>query len=516
MALAAISAADLQQAQRNRAWLAAPIAVTLAILLGLLAGMLSGGRSFLAVGVVLTLVLPFVWWRAPASGVVTLLGCATVVEQFQYSVGIPGLDAFTDKLPIFTSLSSGFNVSGLVMSPMDIAVVALLLVWLTRGVSERSLAIPRTQVAAAIGVMLLLASLALLRGLTSTAPGAGGESAASASLWEYRPWLYMAAAFLFSSQVIRTRRAVQAVLWTFVLGTGFKALQGVYIFWETRNEIPRPEAILAHEESVFFAIFTILTMCLWLFGHRGWLRTTATVLLPFVIIADLGNDRRDGVLIMGAELIVLGVLAYISLPEKRRLIARISAVALVLFAVYMPLEWNGTGTLSGVAQAIRSGVAPDPRDAQSNEYRIDEDADLGAMIKKNVLLGTGFGVPIQYNLTPVQTISASDTFINYVPHNTLLYIWVRMGLPGEVALWMLVAVGLFAGVRASRSKDREVALIGTLAACTVIGWVIMGYTDMGFWWFRVALALGVLLGVLHASVERERVARTAGGVTGAR
>jgi O-antigen ligase len=125
------------------------------------------------------------------------------------------------------------------------------------------------------------------------------------------------------------------------------------------------------------------------------------------------------------------------------------------------------------------------------------------MIKQDPILGTGFGVPIDYVNTPVQTVSGLDDFIAYVPHNTLLYVWMRMGIPGELALWMLVAAAVLAGTRASRSESREVALLGTLVACTTVGWVVMGYTDMGFWWFRAAIAFGCLLGVLHATVQRQ-------------
>jgi len=496
-------AADLERLEKKRARIAAGIGVIVAILVGLAAGALGGTRSFLVVGLVAALVLPFVWWRAPATGVLTLIGFATLVEQDPYSVGILGLDAFTDRIPLFQSLQGAFGLGGLVMSPFDIAVVLLLLVWLTRGVTQRSLRLPHSQVAATIGVLVLLAAIAAARGLTGATVSANGISGSSAALDEIRPWLYLGAAYLFASQVITTRRAVQAVLWTFVLGSGFKSLQGVYIFIATRSEIPQPQAILAHEESFLFGIFIMLTLGLWLFGQRGRLRTTATALLPFVLIADIGNTRRDAFLILGAELLVMAALAYAVLPERHRLIRNTGVLAVVAFIVYLPVEWNGTGTLAGPAQAVRSAIDPLPRDASSNQYRIDEDADLGNMIKQDPILGTGFGVPIDYVNTPVQTVSGLDDFIAYVPHNTLLYVWMRMGIPGELALWMLVAAAVLAGTRASRSESREVALLGTLVACTTVGWVVMGYTDMGFWWFRAAIAFGCLLGVLHATVQRQ-------------
>lgn len=503
-AVALPRAADLEKLERKRARIAAGIGGIAAILVGLVAGALGGLSSFIAVGLVAALVLPFVWWRTPATGVITLVACATVVEQNPYSVGIPGLDAFTDHIPLFQSLQGALGLGGLVMSPFDIAVVLLLLVWLTRGVTQGNLRLPRSQVAAAMGVLFLLVAIATTRGLAGSAGSANGISGSSAALDELRPWLYLSASYLFASQAIKSRRAVQAVLWTFVLGSGFKSLQGVYVFFATRTENPPPQAILAHEESVLFGIFIVLTLCLWLFGQRGWLRTTATALLPFVILADVGNTRRDAFLILGAELLMLVTIVYVIRPQYRRAIHGVSALALVAFAVYLPVEWNGTGTLALPAQVVRSAIDPLPRDASSDQYRIDEDADLGNMIKQDPILGTGFGVPITYVYTPVQDVDGTDTFIAYLPHNTLLYVWVRMGLPGELALWMLAAAAMLAGIRASRAESREVALLGTLVACTTVGWMIMGYTDMGFWWFRIAIAFGCLLGVLHVTVARDR------------
>ena len=83
------------------------------------------------------------------------------------------------------------------------------------------------------------------------------------------------------------------MLWVLVICTGFKGVQGTYMFLSfARKMTPRPETVLSHEESVFFGIFIILTVGLWVYGQRGWLRTMATALFPFVLIADLANSRR--------------------------------------------------------------------------------------------------------------------------------------------------------------------------------------------------------------------------------
>jgi hypothetical protein len=498
VAVSAASVADLQRVATKRQRITMSVGVAAAIILGLLAGAV-GSKMFVALAVGLAIALPFIWWRNPTFGVLSLLGCAVVIEQFGYVIpGRPGLDAFTDRIPVFASLQGAYGLQGLVFSPIDIAIVVLLLVWLTRGVTERSLRLPRSQVAATMGVMLLLVGVALLRG-----SGLGGTDT-RAALWEARPWVYLGASYLFASQFITTRRAFHAVLWAFVLGSGFKAIQGVYIFFQTRGLNPAPDAILAHEESFFFGLFAILTFGLWIFGWRGRLRTTATALLPLVLLADFGNARRDAFLVLAAGLVVLVVLAYVAIPDRRPVIRRVLAGALLVSVVYFPLEWSGSGTLAEPARAVRSAVAPDARDQLSNQYRLEEDANLGVMIQNaNPLLGTGFGIPIDYGSVPIVNITNVDSFIDWVPHNGVLYVWMRMGIPGELALWLLVAAAIMAGTRATRSEDREVALLGALVASATVGWLVMGYTDMGFYWFRMAVAFGVLLGLLHAMTTRE-------------
>ena len=99
------------------------------------------------------------------------------------------------------------------------------------------------------------------------------------AIWEMRPWIYLGAMFWLSASLIQTRRALRAVLWTFVIGSGFKALQGLKIWFAARHLTPRPEAILAHEEAFFFGLFIFLTLGLWIFDQRGALRNTATALL---------------------------------------------------------------------------------------------------------------------------------------------------------------------------------------------------------------------------------------------
>src|SRR5262249_14300596 len=137
------------------------------------------------------------------------------------------------------------------------------------------------------------------------------------SLWELRPFLYVAVTYLLASQLIGRRAALEAVLWGMVIGTGLKGVLGTERVITLGQGVPRPEAILEHDESFFFSCSIALTAALWLFGKRGNLRRVTTVLLPFVVTADLGNNRRAAWVMLPAMLLALALVAYVRSPARR-------------------------------------------------------------------------------------------------------------------------------------------------------------------------------------------------------
>jgi hypothetical protein len=287
-------------------------------------------------------------------------------------------------------------------------------------------------------------------------------------------------------------------MWGLVLGSGFKAAQGVVIFVHTRHLDPRPEAVLGHEEAFFFGLFVFLTLGLWLFGARGALRATATVLLPLVVVADLVNSRRTAWLVLGAGVLVFAVVGVVAVPARRKTVAGCAVVGALFAVVYLPAFWNHTGSLGQPARAVHSIVSPDSRDAASNLYRVQENANLKLNIRRSHLLGKGFGVPIDYAL-PIVNISSIDPLIAYIPHNGVLYVIMRMGVLGGIAFWSMIAIGIIMGCRLARSRDRDLALVGILVVCGLVAYAIQGYNDQGFFFYRIALVTGTLLGLGDAA-----------------
>jgi O-antigen ligase len=147
------------------------------------------------------------------------------------------------------------------------------------------------------------------------------------------------------------------------------------------------------------------------------------------------------------------------------------------------------------AHAIWSNFRPDPRDASSNLYRQLENLNLGLDIRSSPVVGEGFGVPIPH---PVYLFDASDIdpLINFVPHNNILYVWLRMGVFGVVAFWFTVGAAVVAACRLARHEDRRLALFGTLALGAVVAWLFQGWLDKGIVSFRIEILVGSLLGAV--------------------
>jgi hypothetical protein len=489
-----ISANGLAGPQRARLVTLAGLLWLSAIGAGALAGSLSRGGRVAGVILVVGLALPVVLWKWPEATVALAVVVGSLIEQVPVdpsplaSLPVPLL---TDQLLLFESLSDGMGLSGVLISPLEVVIVLALLAWLLREAAARRLALPRSYLAAGFAILLALAVFAEVRGLS-----AGAD--VRESLHELRPFVYLGVFYLLASQLFRRPGSLRVLLWAFVIGTGLKAVQGTVEFLAVRSRVPRPDAVLGHEEAVFFGVFLLLTVALWLFDAPSRLRSVATAIAPLVVIADAANNRRAAWLIVGAGLMALFVVAWVRLRERRRLLFTALVVAGVLAVAYVPMFWDGSGALSQPARAVRSIVMPEPRDAHSNQYRVEEDVNLQYNIQRSFPLGAGFGIPIDYAL-PIVDLRKSVPSLNFIPHNTVLYVWMRMGLPGMIAFWWVVGAAFLLACRIVRSPDRRLAVVGCLAICALIAYLFEGYYDLGLSWFRISVFMGCVLGALEAA-----------------
>ncbi|HEX5469798.1 MAG TPA: O-antigen ligase family protein [Gaiellaceae bacterium] len=471
-----------------------------AVVSGLVAGQLMASGHRAAVLVIAIVLLPIFLWQKPEFGPTVLLTGALLVEQFGYTVG-PRAGAATAQIPLFHGIGS------LHISPADLLLLLIGSVYVLKAGTGEVRALPGTPLAKALYALVGVVLLGILVGRAH-----GGDI--RFAFTEARPYAYLLATFLLASTLVTKRSAVRAILWALVVTIGFKAGQGLLIFLSIRHLPVRPEAVLAHEEAVFFALLLMLVVALWLFDLPGRLRTTATAVAPFVLAADLANSRRAAWVVLAAGVIVVLLVTLVAVPERRKVVGALVGALAVGLAIYLPAFWNNTGGFAQPARAVHSLISPSPRDESSDLYRIQEEENLKLNIREAGPLGKGFGVPIDYRL-PIADISSIDPLIAYIPHNGVLYILMRTGFLGSLAFWSMLGLGIVGACRLARVADRELAVIGAVGAGLLLGYAFEGYVDQGFFFYRVAFVVGTFLGLVEAARrladERPADASTEGG-----
>ncbi len=281
-----------------------------AIAFGVLAGTLSAdGKAIDVVGLAVVL-LPVAIWKRPYIGPIILLCTAVLFEQVVSAdttkAGfVPGIGDVLPPpaLPITSHVHVFEGLGSIHLEGADLLLFIIVTIFLIRTrPAER--AWPRSHVSRAMAWLMGAVVLGIFIGISH-------HGQMRVALMESRPYVYLAAAYVLTASLIRTRSAMRNVLWAFVIATGLKAAQGVYEFFLVMSWHPRPEAVMGHEDAYTFGVYIFLVGALWLFqAPIGKLRKVATWLLPVVIAANLFNNRRAAWLLLGGGLIVLMVIGW--------------------------------------------------------------------------------------------------------------------------------------------------------------------------------------------------------------
>ncbi len=480
------SVAVLERDRRRRERLVVVATLVASVAAGLLAGAIAVLGKPLVLAGIFALLFPVLAWRRPRSAVLCLIFLALAVEQDP--IGAPGGD-LTQQLRLFTSLNTAIGLSNVYVNPFEILLGMLGVVILIRA-GERRARWPRTALSSGLLALLAFVLLGTVHGLA-----VGGDY--RMAIWEIRPTVYLFLSYLFVVQLPAELSTLTMLLWTFVIAVGLRAIEGIWLVVTVMLiHGQRPDSLLTHEDSLFFVLYVILVGSLWIFGQRGRLRSLATALLPLVLIVALANNRRTAWLQLGICGLLMLVLVWVRLPRLRPRLTAALVVMAVAGGLYLRLYWNQTGLLAEPASAVRSLFAPDPRDASSDLYRVIENANLELNIRMSPLIGRGYGVPIDYRI-PIVDLSRIDPFIHYIPHNDVLYVWMRLGIVGALVFWSVIGFAVVGACRLIRARHPGLVLYGLLVACAIAAYLIQGALDLGFFWFRVAVLMGALFGALE-------------------
>lgn len=431
----------------------------------------------LLVGVVVTTLVI----RWPSVGFFVILICTLAIDQSPTDVvgGSPALYIFYWP----TSLQ------GLPDRPIGFFMLLILLVFILHSVLKRKKQLQGGELLLPFLLFFVCVIWGIVHGLTS-----GGNL--QILVEEVRSFWYLLLGYLLAYNLIRKKLHLRYFFWCVILCAGIKALQGVYIYiFVIHGDLADNHQIMAHEESFFWISILLLIVAFSLHYKYRPQFYAALSLLPFLLIALIANNRRADFVAILVGLVVAWVLIFTVKPQARKNLIILFLVAASLGGAYVAAFYNGTGGFSTPARAVVSVFRPDPNDAASNLYRTIEDYDLKYTVKLNPM-GLGFGKPfLQPVLLP--DLSALDPVYNYIPHNTIYWVWMRLGPIGYLALWYLFGTMIVRGsIIARQLKDRYLQLTSIYIVAMIVMEIIVAYADYQLSFYRNVIYIGMLAGVL--------------------
>jgi hypothetical protein len=457
----------------------------------LVAGSLCALGIYLPISLALLIAIPIlaVWfWKAPVRGVYVLTAGAALIEIFPLGFS----DSLTDRIPLFQNLSNTGGLQGFPITPAEILMLTVVLVALGRAVSDRQVHWPEGRLVTAYVFYILVVLGAEVHGLV-----AGGDL--KTSLWEMRPQVYGFILFLLATTLIQDRDQLKRLALVFLLAVGTKALIGdVRYFVTLHGDLGAGLQVLAHEDSYFLGLFVTagLAGLIWLKSRRfGVLMGIGSAL---AMIAMLANSRRAGIYALAGAVGVVILLAYRFEPLLRKRLAWMCVALLVGGVAFVSASWDKQyGVQAQLVRPIRSLVDPSARDFSSDLYRTAETANLLFTYRTSPIIGVGFGSPF-YIVYPMADISNIYPLWNVIPHNSLMWVGMRMGTLGFVAFWGLIGLAVLAGFGViSARRDPLVRAIAAVALAAIAAEIAVGYVDLQLESYRNLIFLGVVLGVLN-------------------
>src|SRR5579863_10547353 len=449
----------------------------------ILAGLNTGFSLLL--GAVAAIVAAIVAFRWPLMGFFGIVVCTIVFEQDPLN-----FSDLTDKLHIYYWPTS---LTGIPERPIGILFLLILFSFICQRIVKRERLLEGGALLWPFLGFLACVVFGIIVGL-----GTGGNN--TTILLEVRPFWYLFITYLLAYNLVTQKSQIRAFFWIVIIGAGIKGVQGCYIYFIVlRTHLNSVNEIMAHEESFFFAalILLVIIFCLH-YPYRPQL-ITALAVMPPVVIALVANNRRADYVALGVGFIVAWILIFLVKQKARRSLVVGLLVFLAIGGAYVAVFANISGPIGYPAHAVVSIISPgagDPRDASSNLYRTIEDFDLKFTAKQSFPLGYGFGKDfLQPQVLP--NILSEDPVYLLVPHNTIYWIWMRLGPIGDILFWYIIGSIIVRGCTILRQlKDQYLQTVAIYIVAVTFMEIVVAYADYQLFAFRNVIYLGLLVGIL--------------------
>ena len=392
----------------------------------------------------------------------------------------------------FSSYESIFYLSSaLIINPLESYLILTFLSWLIRDAFLRRLHFYKGDLFIPAAVFLVFITFGLIYGIWK-----GGN--VTIALWEVRPFYYLFGMIILSTNLFTKREHYSNLFIWAAAALIIESFVGTYYFFVVLNgSLAGIEEITEHSAAIHINTVFVLIMSAWI--YRGSLVKRFALLpwLPFLIITYFAAHRRAAFVSLAVAVILFAILLFF---ENRKVFWFLVPTVAVISGLYLVAFWNNTGSLGTPAQALKSVVAPTSatiRNQSSNIYRVLENINTSFTIHQHAITGIGFGNKF-YLLVPLPDISFFEWW-NYLPHNSIIYIWVKSGFGGFMAMLYFIGISILTGTRVvMRVQDREIKILLITGLIYIIMHFLYAYVDIS-WDAQSMLYIGAVLGILNSA-----------------
>lgn len=426
-----------------------------------------------------------------------LLMMATMLFE-QYP--IPEFNAITAQLGYFLNVKEisyiPFFPAG-VFTPMEIHLTFILLGLLLRASSYREFR--SKPIPVVIPFLIFFAGVAFSIGYGLYT---GGDFLVI--LWEVRALFYLFIFYLIVPQIFSTKKEIEVLMWIFIIGITFKALQGVTRFVELGFTTGGYRVLTNHEDAVFIVTLLIFFIGLLVFNVRHKQRVWfALFLIPLLLGFYVAQRRATYASLMVGITVVIFLLPNV----KRVKFLKYALPVLFAVSIYAMVFWNSSATIARPVQMVKSGfekpdISVNVHDYYSNLYREIENYNLARTVVNNPVTGVGFGK--RYD-QPIPLVDIRFTLRDYIPHNQIIWILVKMGPIGFLGFWFFFNSVAAKGTRIlTRLKDPYLSAVTLMIVVAIINQLVVSYFDLQLTYSRNMIYLGCLMGMLPVIEQIER------------
>lgn len=330
----------------------------------------------------------------------------------------------------------------------------------------------------------------LIRGMSS-----GGD--ALTGFHEIRSILYILPVYFLTVNLVREPRHFYVLTVVLVLSVMALSAGALWTHFSAirPGEVTDLDITFAHENALFAGLVVVLlaAMLVW---ARGW-GLRALLLLPagLALASIMVMKRRVGVLALDVGLVVMGL---VLLRHNWRLFLVVLPVLIAVGIVYLSIYWDATGGMGQGARAFRSAIGQEAatEDLSSKKYRDFETLNVQANIEWQPYWGSGFGKPYIFPF-PLPDLSGWWPFQRFIPHNTILWTWMKGGMLAFILTMALFGHAMMRGMALARRRLEPLLGSWAVAAAAAVPMVFLfAWYDLGLTSTRTLIVFALCLGLI--------------------